>query len=257
MNKILVWIGLVSLIVFASCKRQNISIFGPGSSAVENFLVQEIDFDYFSSKAKVSYDDGTNKLNFTANIRMKKDSVIWISATGPMSVEAVRAMITKDSVFVMNRLDNTYTAYSTDFFLDKFNVDLSLNNLQNIILGNLLIPKRRGDKLLKDKNKVWLILEQEQSPMVVQNFVATETMKVNRISVEEKRSGATISVDYADFKPLDTLLFARKNNIKAEIPAGDSKKEISIGINYNKLEIGKKPVSFPFNVPGKYDTQSR
>ena len=39
-----------------------------------------------------------------ANIRMQKDSVIWISATALLGIEAVRLLITPDSFKMINRL---------------------------------------------------------------------------------------------------------------------------------------------------------
>lgn len=256
MNKALP-ILLMLLVTLASCKRQGINIFRPGDKEIEKFLVQEIDFEYFSSKAKVNYEEEGNKLSFTANIRMKKDSVIWLSATAPLGIEAVRAMITRDSVFIMNRLQNTYAAYSTDYFTKNYNIDLTLTNLQNIILGNLLIPKSRGDRLVKSKDPVCMILEQNHSPINVQNFVAAEIMKITGVIVEEQQSGAKLIVNYEDFKPLEGALFASKSIIKAEIPAKEGqKKDVEISINHNKIELGK-PLPFPFNVPGKYETQTR
>src|SRR5262245_43853516 len=61
-----------------------------------------IDFNTFSAKIKVDYRGGDGKSNdFNAFLRMKKDSVIWVSINAALGIEAFRIMITRDSVKVL------------------------------------------------------------------------------------------------------------------------------------------------------------
>ena len=71
----------------------------------------KISFTTFSAKIDVDY-QGTDgkKYNVNANLRMYKDSVIWISVTGLFGIEGLRAYITKDSVKILNKLDKIYTS---------------------------------------------------------------------------------------------------------------------------------------------------
>jgi hypothetical protein len=61
---------------------------------------------YFSLKSKVDFNDGQTAMSFVANVRMRKDSLIWVSFTGPFGVEVIRAMIDRDSVKIWNKLSN-------------------------------------------------------------------------------------------------------------------------------------------------------
>src|SRR5918993_935414 len=65
-----------------------------------------IDFKTFSAKVKVDFEgkDG-KKSDFNANIRLIKDSVMWISINALLGIEAFRVLITPDSVKVMNKVD--------------------------------------------------------------------------------------------------------------------------------------------------------
>ena len=65
-----------------------------------------IDFTTFSAKINVDY-QGTDgkKYDVNANLRMYKDSVIWISITAIFGIEGLRAYITKDSVKILNKQD--------------------------------------------------------------------------------------------------------------------------------------------------------
>ena len=53
---------------------------------------QEVDVDWFSSKAKIKYSDQYDRIGATANIRMRKDSVLWMNVK-KAGVEAFRIKI--------------------------------------------------------------------------------------------------------------------------------------------------------------------
>ena len=80
-----------------------------GINLVRTLIKNRIDFKTFSAKIKVEYEDAKGKKpDVTANIRMQKDSIIWISIVGNfafITVEAFRVMITKDHVTILNKLD--------------------------------------------------------------------------------------------------------------------------------------------------------
>ena len=65
-----------------------------------------INFNTFSAKINVDY-QGTDgkKYDVNANLRMYKDSAIWISITAILGIEGLRAYISKDSVKILNKQD--------------------------------------------------------------------------------------------------------------------------------------------------------
>src|SRR6185312_3913259 len=103
-----------------------------------NKLAQNhIDFTTFNSKIKVDYKDSKQRnYDFNAYVRIKKDSVIWISIIAALGIEAFRVYITPDSVKIIDKLDKTveYKSVSCIKELIKLPVDFSV--LQDIIIGN-------------------------------------------------------------------------------------------------------------------------
>src|ERR1700746_3695342 len=85
-----------------SCHRPKIKATPPDArrEEIEKFIVKEIDFKYFSSKAKSNFKDEKENVNASVHIRMKKDSVIWMSITPGLGIEALRVLIRPDSVFM-------------------------------------------------------------------------------------------------------------------------------------------------------------
>src|SRR6186713_316376 len=63
-----------------------------------------ISFTTFSAKLKVDFESETKQMSgINAVIHMKKDSIIWISASMPIVGEVVRAMITPDSLKAIDK----------------------------------------------------------------------------------------------------------------------------------------------------------
>ena len=111
MNRALA-ILLISVIMLASCRTakhatETITV-KPEKIAPQTLLDSvsrhHVDFEWLSFKARVDYTGDKRSENFTANIRMRKDSVIWASITSLMGIEVARLLITKDSVEVLDRL---------------------------------------------------------------------------------------------------------------------------------------------------------
>ena len=59
-----------------------------------------------SSKIKINKEDQETTIN--AQIRIKKDSAIWISVKAALGIEIFRTMITPDKIYYINRINKGY-----------------------------------------------------------------------------------------------------------------------------------------------------
>jgi hypothetical protein len=100
----------------------------------DSIQLNRINYTTFSAKVDVEYRDGDGKkYDVNANIRMYKDSVIWVSVTAILGIEGLRAYITKDSVKLLNKQDKVYTARSVTFLQEVTELPLSLSSLIRIL----------------------------------------------------------------------------------------------------------------------------
>lgn len=58
--------------------------------------------------------NGQSYNDLSGQLRMRKDSLIWVSVTATMGVEVLRAKISNDSIWILNRLEKTYLAEPLD-----------------------------------------------------------------------------------------------------------------------------------------------
>src|ERR1700759_4755884 len=65
-------------------------------------------FNTFSGKARTKLNINGETNDVTLNIRVQRDKKIWVSVTAIAGIEAARAVITPDSIMLINRLQNLY-----------------------------------------------------------------------------------------------------------------------------------------------------
>ncbi len=90
---------------------------------------------YFSAKANVDMKDSADSHSFKAHIRCVTDSAAWISVVPLLGIEVARAMLTKDSLKMMDKLGDHYWTGDTAQAKKKFGLQPNLTFFQQALLG--------------------------------------------------------------------------------------------------------------------------
>lgn len=102
---------------------------------LEKLEINEFKFETLSAKANITFTD-EKETSFKANLRIKKDSAIWMSITPALGIEMARVLITKDSVLFMDRIHNKYFVGDFAYLNKMFDVDMDYNMLEALLVGN-------------------------------------------------------------------------------------------------------------------------
>jgi len=113
-----------------------------GAREIYRSLNADKDFKWLVGKMQVDFDDGAQKRSFSANYKMLKDSIIWISIAPALGIELFRVTLMPDSVIVLDKINRTFFSGNISKIGDKFNTDLDFQNIQDLILG---IPVRLNE----------------------------------------------------------------------------------------------------------------
>ena len=72
-------------------------------------------FEWLTAKLDIQAEVNGQMFNdLSGQLRMRKDSIVWMSVTATMGVEVLRAKISNDSVWVINRMEKTYLVEPID-----------------------------------------------------------------------------------------------------------------------------------------------
>lgn len=102
---------------------------------LEKLQSNEVEVEWLHAKAKINFQDEKQTKNFTATIRLRKDSVLWMNVK-KLSVEAARILIDKDSVYVIDRLHKQYYIKSLSYLADNYHLPADFEAIQTLLLGN-------------------------------------------------------------------------------------------------------------------------
>ncbi|MEQ9437939.1 MAG: DUF4292 domain-containing protein [Cyclobacteriaceae bacterium] len=251
-------VGLSFLLLLAGCSKKIAGVDRGGMKADE-LQIEDVDFEYLTASSKIKFRNEGQSVSATANIRMKKDSVIWISVTPGFGIEAARAVIDRDSLAFINRLDKEYRSYNFQELSEKYNFTINYDLLQAVLLGDMPRSIVADDEVWQEANH--FVVRQAEGPVTIDNFIDRQLMKVERIAmVEESANGSprnkaeknTLNLQYGDFKQLDEEILPFSNLVSLDYRQHGQKRRTQIDIEHKKVSIVDEALRFPFSVPSKY-----
>ncbi|MEJ2004137.1 MAG: DUF4292 domain-containing protein [Cyclobacteriaceae bacterium] len=212
--------------------------------------VKQADFEYFSGKAKINYKDDELDIKAKANLRIRKDSVIWISFSS-VGIQGARCLINKDSITIMNLVKKEYYVFNYDSLSKQFNFDVNYNVVQAAALGNL-IKQRNGDDIVEKEEGLY-ILKQNSGNVSINNFVNPKTMKIERVEMTEDSTKNTAVIRYYDFQMVEQSAFPFSAILSIFYKEGIKTLNTVIEMEYSRAQLEDKELKFPFNIPKKYE----
>jgi hypothetical protein len=241
MNRLLMGMAVLALM---ACKREALT-FRDGDGG---FKVQPYTFNYMSAKIKLDFESEDNKLSAVANMRIHKDSIIWISVSPGLGVEVVRVLIDRGGIQAYDKLKKEYYHYDYKELERSYGFEVNYDLVESVFLGNLLYEpsKREVDK--KDKQ---FVFEKRNGGYGIVHYIGVNSHKLERLEVSDPRTNNAISVNYGDFRKVENQVAPQK--IKARIHhTTERRKNTKLDIEYKTTVIQTEPLTFPFNVPARY-----
>ena len=94
-------------------------------------------FEWLTANMSIQAEgNGMDFNDLSGQLRMRNDSLVWLNVTATMGVEVLRAKVSNDSVWLINRLEKTYLAEPLDTVSAQLGMPLSLPLLQTLLLDN-------------------------------------------------------------------------------------------------------------------------
>lgn len=250
MNK-RIWILLLGVSFLAiSCSKK---ITGPSltpTAAKPLLNVEEIDFEYMHGKARMVLRDANKEREVKANIRIRKDSVIWMTFS-VIGVQGGKALINHDSITIVSNVDKEYFVFDYAELSKRYNFEINYHVIQAAMLGNLIMPRRDEDQVIQESS--FFLLKQRATSITVDNFINSASMKLEKVELKESNSSNSLVINYSNFQPLGGKLLPYNGTINLFYKALSGLLNTTVIFEYNKAEVGGKELKFPFNIPKRYE----
>lgn len=241
----LVLLAVTTLLL--SCSKKIVPVITPPPPSLE---IQEIDFEYFHGKARMVFRDDKKERDVKANIRIRKDSVIWMTFS-VVGVQGGKALINKDSITIVSTLEKEVSIFDYKGLTNRFNFEVNYQTIQSAILGNLISPRQDADKITQGPS--FNVLEQQRGTVNIKNYINAASRKLEKVEMNEENTNNSIIINYSDFQPVGDKIYPFHGAVTIFYKTPKGLLNTTITLEYNKAEVGDKELKFPFNIPRKYD----
>jgi len=239
---------VIFAVILSACSRKTSPLTGGTPKSTLN--IEEIDFEYFHGKARMILRDANKEREVKANIRVRKDSVIWMTFS-VVGVQGGKALINKDSITIVSTMDKEYYVFDYRELSRRFNLDINYQVIQAAMLGNPILPYKESDEIQQESSM--FLLKQQAGDVAVVNYVNASSQKIEKVEMKEGNSTNSLVINYSNFQPVGNRVFPYNGTINLFYKAVAGLLNTTIIFEYNKAEVGDRELNFPFNIPKRYD----
>ncbi|MBK9730800.1 MAG: DUF4292 domain-containing protein [Chitinophagaceae bacterium] len=239
--------AIACIIILAGCKTTSKVTTASKQSDVKNNASQAMldslekhafRFEWFTGKAKVEILQGTDKTEFTANLRIRNDSAIWVSISPALGLEVARVLLTKDSIRIIDRLNNDYDSKDYHFFKTFTSFPITYDVVQDLIEGTPLFINNREFNV--DRTDSTYSLKWEQSSQT--NLILLDHKFLEKKQTVTDSTTASMNIIQQQYDIPYTSAFSLWRKIELIRP-----QQMQIVITFSKIKINE-PVKLPFTV---------
>lgn len=246
---------LLMLTVF-SCKSKKIAT----QNADEHLGIRRIlaehakaepDFKTLVTRVQLTYDDGKSKQRINANIRMKKNEVIWMKAS-ILGITVAKALLTPDSVSVYESLSKTYFEGDYRWISNWLGIDLSFDQVQALLLGQSTL-ELKANALHQSISDNKYILEPKQPHALYRQSLAIypNNFKIANQTMEEIQEKRIFTLDYSDYQKVGKDFYPSNINLQSI----GSDKTMRLHFQVRKVDVNPN-IGFPYEIPNTYKPMS-
>jgi len=253
----LIWCGLLLFFISAKqngCTRKvrDDAIVPATSLRSTDFLLRQLEqrqlpeIESMTARAKVFAESDGMAIEASANLIWIRDSVLWMNIK-KLGIEAARVLVTRDSVFILNRLEKTFEARAIAALQREYSLPDGFAFLQYFLLATAWLPT---DLHLQADIKDDLHRLSGSNNLLAADYRLEEgSFVLRRETFIQQRDSRILSLQFGGFEKLPgagTFPYIRR--IEAFSPETGA---LNLDLVLTDIETNV-PKSYRFDVPGHY-----
>ena len=212
----------------------------------------------FYSKLTVSYKDlskpaDESEISLKTSIKIVSDSAVSAIITYAR-IPVVTALVTQDTLTVVNKRDRCYTVASLDYLKDLFGVDFSYENIEEIIYGKPL-DYQITQKYFVDNDPFRYSISthkkhdrKKRDDLMIQYHLSNDAKAIKQTRIWSVEESTEVSVVYLERQQLNGFDLPLKVEINIRTP----KKSLVLTLLYDRIEVNE-PQELIIVIPESYE----
>ncbi|MUP45166.1 DUF4292 domain-containing protein [Gramella sp. BOM4] len=216
-------------------------------SVIEKHYAEEAGFKTASGKLRAVYQDEEKTQSVNLSFRMKKDEVIWMSAS-ILGFPVAKAYITPESVQYYEKVTQTYFEGDFELISQFLGTPLDFQKLQNLLLGQAIYDLRTEEFNFTQSPRGFQFVQDPEAGMKKMFLLKPSNFKAEAQQLIQDSENRSLTVTYSDYQNLEGYVFP--DNIR--IVASEGGVSTNIDLTYRSVSFNEE-VTFPFDIPGGYE----
>ena len=204
----------------------------------------ELPFKEISAKLKTKVTSPNLNQSFTTNIRWKKGEKIWLSMS-IIGIEGARVLITKDSIKIMDKINDRYILQPLSYIKQKTLVDLTFSDIENLLLGQLIFTDSVKAKYADNATNI--TINSDGARFLTNILFDKNTKNPTSIFVTDKKYAQTIDASYTNYQTQLGKSFSMDRILKMK----NGTESFEMNAKFQNIEVKEKQ-EYPFYINPDY-----
>ena len=210
---------------------------------------KQVSFTTFSGKAKSKLNIDGNSNDVTLNIRILKNQKIWVSITAIIGIEVARAMITPDSIIVINKLQGVYMKKPFSYVYNYASRQVNYRTVESLLVGNA-IPELLSDSAILTPANGNVVISGNLQELLYRLMIGPD-LKVSSTNLNNDAAHQSLQIDYSNFIQATNRVVPSHISFLSKVGS----KNIQAELNYSRADFDQT-LDFPFSIPSRYKQEN-
>ena len=213
-------------------------------SVYSKVVANQIQYKTLSERCNLTWDDGNTAQQFNASIRLRKDSLIWMSL-GMFGFEGARVLISPDSFRLVNKMTSEHMVRDYNFIQSWILMPVNFEMLQQILAGQKISINEKATSVTKEDSSYVLYMESDK--LLEKVWVDSVSYTIKKILLKDKLLKQDMTITFDSYNSLNQKPFSYKRNIIIHRDAAT----MMLSMEITKAQVNEE-LNFPFEANEKY-----
>ena len=215
------------------------------SKIINGHYANETNFKTLNIKANAKYEDPSQSHSLNADIRIKKNEIIWINIK-ILGFPIAKALITPAKVSYYEKINNTYFEGDFSMLSNWLGTDLDFQKVQNLLLGKSIDDLSKGNWISGINDKLFKLSQAQTTDISKEFYFEAANFLLKKETITQASQNRALEIQYPSHKEVERIFLPNEINIKAA-----QKDKISIAIEYKNTTFNEN-LSYSYSIPNDY-----
>jgi hypothetical protein len=246
---------LILVVVIVSCKtkktvvEQSVAketvVDNMAKEIIEKHYKNKVDFQTVSIRSAADYEDQKQSISIGADIRIKKDEIIWINLKF-FGIPMAKALITPTRVSYYEKTNGTFFDGDYSILAKMLGTDLDFQKVQNLLLGRPIDDLTKDVFIAEIATNLVQLKSKKQADIEKLFRFETGNYLLKEQFINQISKNRNVLVNYPSFSNQDNIFLPTGVSIIA-----NQQNQVKINVEYKKITFNES-LSYPYSIPDGY-----